>query len=312
MTCLIIAINCVHPIFLNFLVGYFARRLNVVSYKVYPAMNHFAFSILIPILVFCNIYHSDFSASFPISLMLYTICATIVTFIISYLIIPCFVSDCKRQSAHLQNAFRSNIGIIALSLAETMISSNSIGYFIIVVSVLTPIYNVLAILAFGIYNQQEIRLSAIVKRIIKNPILIGTIAGATFLLFRIKIPISIDSALGTLGKAGITLTLITMGAELRFSDFLLEKKSVIIGIFVRLFLVPGILTLCAVCLGFRDDNLATIMLIFAAPIATTAYSMARVYDSDYELIGQLVISESFLGCFSYLFWIFLLKSTSLI
>ena len=69
---------------------------------------------------------------------------------------------------------------------------------------------------------------------------------------------------------------------------------------------------CAVFFGFRGDELAVILLCGATPVATTAFSMAQVYNSDYELTGQLVVTTSLMSCPTLFVWIFALKQLHLI
>ncbi len=64
--------------------------------------------------------------------------------------------------------------------------------------------------------------------------------------------------------------------------------------------------------GYRDVELSTLMIIFAAPTAISSFTMAKQMDSDSDLAGQIVVFTSAFCVITVFMWIFILKQFYLI
>ena len=69
---------------------------------------------------------------------------------------------------------------------------------------------------------------------------------------------------------------------------------------------------CAIAFGFRGSDLGIVLLCTATSLATTSFPMAIARDSDHELTCQIVVTTSFLCCFTLFLWIFILKQIGLL
>ena len=64
----------------------------------------------------------------------------------------------------------------------------------------------------------------------------------------------------------------------------------------------------AIALGFRDQALATLLIMFGAPTTATSYVMAKNMGADDVLTSSAVVTTTLLSAFSITFWIFLFRS----
>ena len=308
---LIISINCVAPIFLYMLAGYYANSRKFVPTEVFPQISRLAFSVLLPWTLFNNIYSADLGSAFSAPLLAYLLAANILVFILGSLILFRLEPDRRRRGLYIQNLYRSNIAIIGISLAQPLMDAAGIASMSIVVTVLVPLYNALAIIALELCRGGQISVKKLLVNMAKNPLIRGALAGIFCVVLGIRLPSAVESAVSGLAKAGSVMTLVALGATFQFST--LRKNALLLTklTLVRLVGIPALLVTAAAVLGFRGSELAIITICTASPIASSTYPMALVYDSDHDLTGQLVITTSLFCCFTLFLWIFLCKQLGL-
>ena len=80
------------------------------------------------------------------------------------------------------------------------------------------------------------------------------------------------------------------------------------GVIFRLIVVPAILILLTIQLGFRGAEFIALMSIFIAPCATSSFNLATEMDSDADLAAQLVVFTSLCSLLTIFLWIFVLSN----
>ena len=147
----------------------------------------------------------------------------------------------------------------------------------------------------------------VVKNILTNPLIVGSVIGLVALITGVKLPVPIDSAIKDIGKIATPLALIMLGATLDFDVVKSNLKELFIGVSGKLIFSPLIVLTIAVMLGFRNVELSVLIAAFASPTAVSSVPMAQEMDSDYELAGQLVMFSTVFSMFTVFMFIFVLK-----
>lgn len=309
---LIVAVNCVIPVFICLAVGYIAKMRRVIPEGTYPYINRFSFTVLLSVQMFHNVYSAEFNRAFSPRLIAYLLGATLFIYITAGLIFRHAVKDPRTRGAYWQDAYRTTVAIVGIALMEVLSDANGVALMTIAVSILVPLYNVLAVIALELCSGRKVSIGTALRNVLKNPLIIGAVSGILVRFIGLRLPSAVESAVASLGKAGMTMALLTLGASFDFSEVGKNLRRLLFGNIMRLIIVPLITVGCAVFFGFRGDELAVILLCGATPVATTAFSMAQVYNSDYELTGQLVVTTSLMSCPTLFVWIFALKQLHLI
>ncbi len=309
---LIVAVNCVIPVFICLAVGYIAKMRRVIPEGTYPYINRFSFTVLLSVQMFHNVYSAEFNRAFSPRLIAYLLGATLFIYITAGLIFRHAVKDPRTRGAYWQDAYRTNVAIVGIALMEVLSDANGVALMTIAVSILVPLYNVLAVIALELCSGRKVSIGTALRNVLKNPLIIGAGSGILVRFIGLRLPSAVESAVASLGKTGMTMALLTLGASFDFSEVGKNLRRLLFGNIMRLIIVPLITVGCAVFFGFRGDELAVILLCGATPVATTAFSMAQVYNSDYELTGQLVVTTSLMSCPTLFVWIFALKQLHLI
>ena len=309
---LIIAINCVLPVFIVICTGALIRRSGKIPPEVFPKLSTMAFHFLLPCMLFNSIYQTDLSISFDPALIGYLMAFTLIWFGVGFVLCWFLVPDHRARGAFIQSFYRSNIAIVGISMADSMTGSEGVAAISMVIAIIIPIYNILAVVTLELCRGGKIELRPTLVSIAKNPLIIGCLTGLVFLLLGIKLPGSVEKALGQLGTAGSAMTLLTLGASFQLTGVRENIKRVVAANLIRLVIAPFVAVGGAYLLGFRGVALGTILLTTAPSLASTSYPMALARDSDHEFTCQIVVTTSFLCCFTLFLWIFILKQLAIL
>lgn len=309
---LILSLNVVLPLFITISLGYFLKYLNMFDNNTLDTMNNITFKSFLPVLLFYNIYKTDLHDTFNLKLIIFSVTCIIVLYLILYLLVPLIEKDNKKRGALLQGLFRSNFVIFGLPITESLFGSEKVGVAALLIAVIVPLFNMLSVLALETFRGGKLNFKKIFIGIIKNPLIIASCLGVLTLLLKIKIPTAIEKTISDVSKIATPLSLILLGASFKFDNIKKYLKQTTIAVIGKTILIPCIILPICIMFGYRDVELSTLMIIFAAPTAISSFTMAKQMDSDSDLAGQIVVFTSAFCVITVFMWIFILKQFYLI
>lgn len=304
---LIISLNVVLPLFIVIVFGYVVRHINLIDDHTLQKMNVVTFKTFLPLLLFYNVYNTKLEGVFNGKLMLFAVLAILATCVVIGIIIPMIEKENSRRGVLIQAIYRSNFVLFGLPLVLSLCGEENAGVPTILIAVIVPMYNFLAVIILEIFRGGKINIMKIVKGIITNPLILASLVGIIFLLLGIRLPTAIDKSVSDLSKIATPLALFILGGSFKFEYIQGNLKQIIIGVFGKLILVPGIFIPIAIMLGFRGVELATLMVMLSAPTAVSSFTMAEQMDGDGELAAQLVVFTSAIAVITIFLWIFSIK-----
>ena len=309
---LILSLNVVLPLFLTMSLGYFIKYLNMFDNNTLDRMNNITFKIFLPMLLFYNIYKTDLHGVFNLNLIIFSVTCVMILYLLLYLIVPLIEKDNKKRGALLQGLFRSNFVIFGLPITESLFGSEKVGVAALLSAIIVPLFNILSVLALETFRGGKLDFKKISIGIIKNPLVIASCLGILALIFKLKIPTSVEKTISDISKIATPLSLILLGASFKFYEIKKYIKQTSIAVVGKTILIPCVMLPICIIFGYRGIELSTLMIIFAAPTAVSSFTMAQQMDSDSDLAGQIVVFTSGFCVFTVFMWIFLLKQTHLI
>lgn len=305
---LLICLNAVLPIFLTLAVGYAACHFGIIARENVAMINKVAFKIFMPVLSFENICRSDLSASIRPGLLLYALASTLIVFGVSWFVINRTEKDISRRGVLIQAIFRSNFVILGIPLAKNLLGNVDIGAVAFLSAIIVPLYNVMAVVILAIYDGQKPNAKAIIRQIITNPIIVGTVAGIIVAALKLELPTALNTVVSNLANVASPLMLVLLGAFFRFDGLLTNLKALSLVCLFKLVIIPGIVLGLAVPLGFRGVEFVALIGMIASPVAVSSFTMAQQMGGDAELAGGCVVSTSVLCSFTIFLWSLLFKS----
>jgi predicted permease len=304
----ILSINVVLPLFITMTLGYFFKSMKLFDKHTIKQMNNLIFKSFLPVLLFYNIYKTDLSMGLRPKLMAFAVLSIISIFLVLCLIIPRIEKDNRRKGVLVQAIFRSNFVLFGLPVTASLLGEQNLGVPSLIISIIIPTFNFLSVIALEMHQDGKINYKKIIKGIITNPLIIASLIGILVLNTGIKLPQFLDKSLLDFSRAATPLALVILGASFEFSAVSGCLKQLILGVIGKLVIVPSIFIPISIIVGFRDIELATLLIMFSAPVAINSFTMAEQIGADSELAGQIVVFSSMFSIFTIFICIYMVKT----
>jgi predicted permease len=304
---LIISFNAVMPMFLIIVLGFVIKWKNMISLQTQSQLNNLAFRVFIPMMLVNSLYRTDFRHIFQPRLFAFLVLSIIITWIlVSALVVKIEKSDFKR-GAIIQGICRSNYILFGLAILINLYGADNIGIPSLLTAIVLPLFNAFAVITLEIFRGSGVGVKDMVKEVARNPLIIGVAMGIAISLLQIRLPLFLESAISSLADMAMPLALVAMGASLSFEKTFKDKRNLSLVVIGKLVVIPAVFVPLAILVGFRNMELAALMVVFASPTSVSSYPMADQMNSDSELASAAIILSTLISCFTMFLWIFALK-----
>ena len=305
---LMISANAVLPMCLIMALGYGTRRLGWIRREEIFAINKIAFRIFLPCLLYYNVYCSDLSGSFDPLLMAYAVGGVLLTFGLSLGYTLLTEKLPERRGVMIQGMFRSNYVIMGIPVATALLGSDQLGTVSILIAVVVPLFNMLAVVVLEVFRGQKPKPLHILGQIVKNPLVIASALGILTLAAGIRLPHILERTIQNVSAIASPLQLFLLGAFFQFSGLKTYRRELVTVSAAKLIISPGLFLGLGALLGFRGVAFVSLIGIFASPTAVNSFTMAQQMGGDAELAGDIVVVTSAVSMLTMFLWVFLFKS----
>ncbi|MFI3115105.1 MAG: AEC family transporter [Clostridia bacterium] len=305
---IIFSANIVLPLIVIILSGSIAKKVGIIDDKMVSDGNDIIFKLFLPVLIFCNIYKSDFDSLNAFKLFAYVGICIILSFAVSLVIALTCEKENSRRGVMIQGLARTNYAMLGIPLLGLLFEGQDIALGSLLVAIVIPLYNILSIVALTYFGDTNANPKAIALSIVKNPLIIASMIGLSLAFLRIKIPAILYNGLYDLGSIATPFALFLLGATFKMKAVKNILKPLLIVVINRLLIFPGLILMVGVMLGFRDIELGCILITFASPTAATSYTMAIKMNGDGDLASAIVIFTSIFCMFTFFLFILALKT----
>ena len=307
-----VATNAVIPFMVYIILGAISKKYGLVKENFLKELNGVVFKVFFPFIMFNNLYDVDFGKLSGAGYVGFAVISTLVVIVLSFTIVPFFEKEDKRRGVIIQAIFRSNSVLYAIPLAQSVFGQDGATMASIVVAFVVPIYNVASVAILEYYRGGKIAPGKLFINIIKNPLIIGAIAGVLFNLLPVTMPQCLVLPVGELCSMATPLSLFVLGGTLHLSDIRKNLVPLSVGTLLKLILVPATLCFTMAQIGFRAGEFFVVFCMFATPVAAASYPMAQSMDADADLAGEYVVITTVLSIATIFCWILVLKNFGLI
>lgn len=322
MESFLFAVNAVLPIVLIVALGYFLKRLRFFGEGFPKNLNKLVFRVLLPSMLFLNVYKIESFAGIGFGYILFVAIATLSIFALAIPYALLMTKKREQRGVLWQGSFRSNYALIGIPLATSLYGEMGSIVASVLSAVYVPLLNVLAVICLTVFGNGEGKVSVkkILLGILKNPLIESIALGGVALGIRaILVKYGIDfrlsdvkpiySVLEQLSRTATPMALIALGAQFEFSAVAALKKQIVCATLVRTVIVPAITLSIAYAMGcFNGAHFAAFVAVFATPISISSVPMVQEMGSDTQLAGQLVVWTTITSGISIFLISFLLKA----
>ncbi len=327
---LIFSLNATLPIFLLMVLGYVFNKLHIIDEKAATWMNKFVFKIALPVLLFEDLAEQDFAGTWNGRFVLFCLLVTLLSILVITLISKLIIKNKAERGEFIQGSYRSSAALLGIAFIHNIYGTGSTGMAPLMIIGSVPIYNIFAVIilmltapksaVLGRYtsednNSDDVQKELFKKTLIgiaKNPILIGIFCGLMWSLLKLPVPKIMGSMISSVGGLATPLGLMSMGATFDFARAVNKIKPTLLASFIKLFALVGVFMPLAVALGFRDEQIIAILVMLGSATTVSSFIMAKNMGHEGTLSSSIIMMTTF-GCsFSLTFWLFVLKTLSII
>ena len=312
---LIFSLNATIPIFLVMVIGYILKNIKFLDEPFVKTLNSFNFKITLPVLLFRDIAGSDFLEVWDGKYVMFCFLVTLFCIAFTWIITSKVYHKKDQVGEFVQASYRSSAAVLGIAFIQNIYGTSGMAPLMIIGTV--PLYNIAAVLILSFTGPESeglhpAALKKSVKGILTNPIIIGIAAGMLASLFKVHFPAIISKTVNNIAVLATPLALIGLGAGFEGKKALAAIKPTLVCSFVKLMLWPALFLPAAAFLGFRDEKMVALLVMLGSPTTVSCYIMAKNMKHPGILTSSVVVATTFLSSVTLTFWLYLLKSLSLI
>lgn len=281
MQLILTVLEVVAPVFLLAAIGFVWVKLGY-EYRV-EFVTRIAMTLSVPCLIFVALMQTQVDASALAVVSLAALVAYGLVTAAMWLLVWIGKLDPRTFLAPL---IFGNTGNVGLPLALFAFGDVGLGYAVVVFAVMAIIS-----FTFGIWLVSG---GGSVLKVVKEPMVFATVAGAFFLWFDWETPVFLTNTLDLIGQMAIPMMLVTLGvavARLKPGNFGLATLLSAL----KAALCVACATVAGLWFGLNDTALAVLIVQVATPIAVTSYLLAEKYGADADNVAGLVVVSTLMS-----------------
>lgn len=307
------------PVFLVIVIGYLLNIKGMFNEGFISAANKFIFNVCLPVMVFRDLAKENITRSFNGSLVLYSAAATVIAFVFIWAGAKLFIKDKSIVGAFVQAAYRSSVAVMGFAFMDNIYGNT--GQMPMIIIGCVPLYNIFAVTVLTFEAEgarddkdKKSKLKNAAAGIIKNPIIIGIIAGCIGSLAKVYsfMPQIADKTLDNLAAIAAPLSLIVIGASFEGKKAIAKIKPTAVCCAVKLIVLPLVFITAAAAMGFRDEEMLALVIMLGSPTTPSSYIMAKNMKNDGVLTSSVIAATTLLSSVTLTFWIFIVRQLGFI
>lgn len=312
MNSFLVATQVVVPMALLMGIGIIMRLTRVADRDTMKKIDIMVTKVFMPLLMFYNIYTTDFSEFRGYGFFFYGIGGLVVLFLAGVFLIPRIMKRRDSAAAMGQAVMRPNYILFGAAVAESIYGKGNAGIVMLMGAFAIPLFNAFSVIILEIGRNATASLGKILKSIARNQIVIAAVCGLAVNLLGIRLPELAAGVIDDVSGLATPLSFLSLGVSLNIQSIRSNKKTLTCGVLARLVLVPGIFMTGAMLLGFKGQQMCALLLLFASPTAVSSYPLAVSMDADGELAGQMVVFTTLGSLVTIFLWVMALTNMALL
>ncbi|WP_221931968.1 AEC family transporter [Paracoccus sp. M683] len=304
------------PVIALVALGYGARRWRIIAPANWPGVEQLGFRLMFPAILLTSIYRSDLSLGGVGPYVLATSLAFFAIGASSFLLRRPLRLSNPRLTSFFQSSMRFN-SLLVLAVASQGLGPGAVSDLAVAMAFLIPTFNISAIIALTAFppeNADAVKptraqaLRRISAEIMRNPLVLGCAAGLILNLSGVSLPAAVLAPLDWLGQGALAVGLLTVGAGIEVRRLWKSDPAMWTAVAMRLIACPVLFLLLALAMQLSAGQIASGLLLTAAPGASVGYILARQMGGDAEFYADSFTWQTVLSALTLPLWLMLATS----
>lgn len=307
----VFSLNVVVPVFAVMFLGYILKKKDVISPGFLSSGNKLVYYIGLPALLFRGVYQAE-DFTLDGRFIAFSLISQIAAFFIIWGVSAIFLKEKPVWAAFSQGAYRGSFALLGTPLILNMAGQAGMERAALIVVFVVPFFNVFSILALATCAAEKPTVGKVIKTVLTNPSNVMIAFGILLTVFNIALPTMARESIFSVASLASPLALLCLGGGIAFRGFDAKFKYAMIGSVIKVVAMPVIFASLAVLFGFRDYDLAIILILFGVPSAVVGYAMAVQMGGDAYVAGTIVVISTVMSAATLTVFIYVLRVMGLL
>lgn len=283
----------VAPVFLIIAAGWAIRASGLLPRPAWAGINRLAYWVMFPAVLFTLLAEADLRQAEAARFLAAVALGFVVMGLLALSLRPMMRSvEGPAFSSLFQVCVRWN-GFVVLAAAPFAFDAEGLALAALVFASAVPIVNVLSVWALTRWGEPGGRRDeALVWRMLQNPLIAASLAGAAWSLAGLPVGGPAFDALSLIGRGGMAVALLGVGAGLNLAALRARPGLVALGTGMKMLVMPLVMVGLAIAFGLSASATAVMAAIGASPSAAASYVLAREMGGDAELTAGYVTATT--------------------
>ena len=293
------------PIFAIIFLGWSLRRFDFMQEGFLKPANRLVYFVAIPAMIFREIAEAALAEHFRLILVAATLSPIVIIFLVGQALVRGINLQRYQVGTFLQSSFHGNLGYIGLAVSYYFLGKDGFTRASILAGFLMLLQNFLAVVVLSRFGEtpKEEALFPLVKRILLNPVIISAMAGMTFSITGLGLPVILDRSLKILSGMALPLALLVIGNSLSFDQIRQQLRLTLFISILKLMVLPALGLCLFLLLGLHRVEFLPALILLASPTATVTYVMASEMAGDPDLATAAISVSTLASAVTFTLWL---------
>lgn len=284
------------PDFLLIALGWSLYRFFGFTRELFTGLEKLIYYVLFPALLLHSILKAPITPATAGEIAIATTSLSFAGYILAAIVGRIIRAPSTALASSIQTAFRFNT-YLGLAIAQALAGPEGVSLMALYVGLSVPVGNMLAVYALA--REQK---TNILMALMRNPLLLATVAGLCGNLAGFQLPDALSNTLGRLGTTSIALGILCIGPSLNWQASRGKELLISSMLFIRLLIMPLVALGLGLLMKFPPLDLQMLVLFGTLPCATTAYVLAVRMNGDGQVVSLIISAGTILSAITIPIW----------
>ncbi|QFU76434.1 AEC family transporter [Halioglobus maricola] len=300
------------PTFAWVAAGVLLNRIGLFPQALNDWISRWSFNLGLPLMLFAGAASIDFNDINSVTYLLAGVLSTALVVVGAWIYSARRGHPFAERGIFVQGAYRSNLAIVGVALCVAAYGEEGARLAALAIAAMTSFYNVLAVIVLNATLGGNASLWGAVSGVLRNPLIIGIIAGALLSIAPIPVPPLVTASAPMLSAFFLPLVLLCIGAAMRLGELRSSGPLAWEACVWRLVVAPLLTVLLALAMGVRGEALGVLFLLVGTPAAASGYIMVAAARGNAVLAANIVVLTTVLSGITLTAGLFLLSLLGLV
>ena len=293
--------------FILIALGFLLSKQRLFPRSLWDGVEVLVYYVLFPPLLFNSVAKATLTVSDTSLFLMCGVASMALGIVWSWLFSKVAPADATTDASIRQCGYRFN-SYIGFAIVLALYGKTGFALFALLMGVWVPISNAVAVADLSAATKKHGQgFLSILVSILKNPLILATLAGLVFNVFGWSMPKMVDSIFSSMGAASLALALMAIGAGLKVDDFHAHRMLMALATVQRLIIVPAGSVLIARFFGLEAIEIGALLCFTALPTANSCYILAVRMGANGPAVADLTTLQTLCSLLTIPIWMWIVS-----